>query len=335
MNAKVIQFVSQGKAELLDIDFPNPADIAPDMVYLKTICTLISPGTEFACINGSVSKNQFPMTLGYSAVAMVMAVGANVTRFAVGDRCLCYHSAHRNYQLMPQQKLVKIVHDSLPSEEAVYCVVGCMGFQGVRRCRPEFGESLMVMGLGLLGQFAIQTAHLSGCFPVIALDYNEKRRQIALESGADYAFSPGDPDLDAKVRAVTDGKGADSVIEVTGNPQAVVQGLKLTARFGRVSLVGCSRTPTENIDFYNLVHRPGISIIGAHNQARPMDDRRPGVWTMAEDMALLLKYMDAGRLQCKKLHTMTADPADAPEIYDRVYNRDPDMLGVVFDWSKY
>ena len=335
MNAKVVQFVSQGKAELLDIDFPDPSDIAPDMVYLKTICTLISPGTEFACINGSVSKNQFPMTLGYSAVATVMAVGANVTKFAVGDRCLCYHSAHRNYQLMPEHKLVKIVHDSLPSEEAVYCVVGCMGFQGVRRCRPEFGESLMVMGLGLLGQFAVQTAHLSGCFPVIALDYNEKRRQIALGSGADYAFSPGDPELEEKVRAVTDGKGADSVIEVTGNPQAVVQGLKLTARFGRVSLVGCSRTPTENIDFYNLVHRPGISIIGAHNQARPLDDRRPGVWTMAEDMALLLKYMDAGRLQCRNLHTMTADPADAPGIYDRVYNRDPDMLGVVCDWSKY
>ena len=335
MNAKVIQFVSQGKAELLDIDFPDPSDIAPDMVYLKTICTLISPGTEFACINGSVSKNQFPMTLGYSAVATVMAVGANVTKFAVGDRCLCYHSAHRNYQLMPEHKLVKIVHDSLPSEEAVYCVVGCMGFQGVRRCRPEFGESLMVMGLGLLGQFAVQTAHLSGCFPVIALDYNEKRRQIALGSGADYAFSPGDPELEEKVRAVTDGKGADSVIEVTGNPQAVVQGLKLTARFGRVSLVGCSRTPTENIDFYNLVHRPGISVIGAHNQARPLDDRRPGVWTMAEDMALLLKYMAAGRLQCRNLHTMTADPADAPGIYDRVYNRDPDMLGVVFDWSKY
>ena len=335
MNAKVIQFVSQGKAELLDIDFPDPSDIAPDMVYLKTICTLISPGTEFACINGSVSKNQFPMTLGYSAVATVMAVGANVTKFAVGDRCLCYHSAHRNYQLMPEHKLVKIVHDSLPSEEAVYCVVGCMGFQGVRRCRPEFGESLMVMGLGLLGQFAVQTAHLSGCFPVIALDYNEKRRQIALGSGADYAFSPGDPELEEKVRAVTDGKGADSVIEVTGNPQAVVQGLKLTARFGRVSLVGCSRTPTENIDFYNLVHRPGISVIGAHNQARPLDDRRPGVWTMAEDMALLLKYMDAGRLQCKNLHSMTADPVEASGIYDRVYNRDPDMLGVVFDWSKY
>lgn len=331
MKTKVIQFISKGKAELRDQEICET--LAPDQVLLKTICTLISPGTEFACLSGTVANPVFPMTLGYSAVATVLKAGANVTRCAVGDRCLCYHSAHRNYQLMPERDLVKITDDTLPSEEAVYCVVGCMGFQGVRRCRPEFGESLMVMGLGLLGQFAIQTARLSGCFPVIALDFNEKRRKIALATGADAAFSPDDPELEAKIRALTDGKGVDSVIEVTGNPQAVVQGLKLTARFGRFALVGCSRTPTENIDFYHLVHRPGISLIGAHNMARPLDDQRPGVWTMTEDMAVLLKFMAAGRLQSKPLHTMTADPADAPEIYERLYRRDPDLLGVVFDWK--
>lgn len=193
----------------------------------------------------------------------------------------------------------------------------------------------MVMGLGLLGQFAVQTAHLCGCFPVIALDYNEKRRNIALESGADAAFSPDEPDLEEKIQSLTEGKGVNNTVEVTGNPQAVVQALKLTAPFGRVSLVGCSRTPTENIDFYNLVHRPGITIIGAHNMARPLDDRRPGVWTMAEDMKILLKFMAAGRLQSKLLHTFTADPSEAPQIYDRLFARDPDMLGVVFDWKNY
>ncbi|MBE6388401.1 MAG: hypothetical protein E7045_10160 [Lentisphaerae bacterium] len=187
----------------------------------------------------------------------------------------------------------------------------------------------------LLGQFAIQTARLSGCFPVIALDFNEKRRNIALASGADAAFSPDDPELESKIKALTNGKGVDSVIEVTGNPQAVVQGLKLTAPFGRFSLVGCSRSATENIDFYNLVHRPGISIIGAHNMARPLHDRRPGVWTMPEDMATLLRFMAAGRLSSRQLHTMTADPAEAPGIYDRLFVRDPELLGVVFDWKNY
>ena len=336
MKVRSIDFVAPGKAELREIEIDG--ELTPNRVKLKTECTLISPGTEFACLAGNTNRSDssvFPKTLGYSAVARVLETGSAVTLVKPGDRCLCYHSAHRNYQFMPESNLVRIEDDALPAEEAVFCVVGCMGFQGVRRCRPEFGESLMVMGLGLLGQFAIQTAHLSGCFPVIALDFIEARRKTALELGADAAFSPDDPELKEKILKLTDGRGCDSVVEITGNPQAVVQGLGLTARFGRFSLVGCSRTPTEKIDFYNLVHRPGISVIGAHNMARPLQERRPGVWTMREDMALLLRFMSAKRLKSRPLLTMTADPAEAPGIYARLYARDPGLLGVVFDWRNY
>lgn len=334
MQIKSIDFVTRGKAEFRDgrLDETLP----PDHVLLKTICTLISPGTEFACLNGTdLSGMKFPKTLGYSAVAHVLKVGADVKSLHEGDRCLCYHSWHRNYQKMPERNLVRIEDDALPPEEAVFCVIGCMGFQGVRRCRPEFGESLMVMGLGLLGQFAVQTARLSGCFPVIGLDFHEDRRNIAMKIGADAAFAPDDPQLKTKIKQLTDGRGCDSVVEVTGNPQAVVQGLELTAPFGRFALVGCNRTPTENIDFYNLVHRQGISVIGAHNMARPLVERRPGVWTMKEDMALLLRFMSAGRLQAKPLLTRIADPTEAPGIYDRLFARDPAILGIVFDWRKY
>ena len=336
MKTKTIVFVAPGKAELQERDLDE--NLAPDHVLLKTECTLISPGTEFANLSGNTNrgaKSPFPAVLGYSAVARVLKAGSSVTTLREGDRCLCYHSHHSNYQRMPESNLVRIEDDALPAREAVFCVVGCMGFQGVRRCRPEFGESLMVMGLGLLGQFAVQTARLSGCMPVIALDFIEARRKIALELGADAAFAPDDPELKNKVLELTGGHKCDSVVEVTGNPQAVVQGLELTARFGRISLVGCNRTPTEKIDFYNLVHRPGISVIGAHNMARPLQERRPGIWTMKEDMALLLRFMSAGRLDSRKLLTMVADPAEAPGIYERLYARDPDLLGVVFDWSGY
>ena len=336
MKTKAIVFVAPGKAEFQDRDRDDA--LAPDRVLLKTECTLISPGTEFANLSGNTNrgtKSPFPCVLGYSAVARVLKVGEAVTTLHEGDRCLCYHSQHSNYQIMPEINLVRIEDDALPSVEAVFCVVGCMGFQGVRRCRPEFGESLMVMGLGLLGQFAVQTAHLSGCLPVIALDFNEARRKIALALGADAAFAPDDPELKNKILELTNGRKCDSVVEVTGNPQAVVQGLGLTADFGRIALVGCNRTPTEKIDFYNLVHRPGISVLGAHNMARPLHDRRPGVWTMKEDMALLLRYMSAGRLRSRELLTMVADPAEAPGIYDRLYARDPGLLGVVFDWKNY
>lgn len=333
---KTIVFVAPGKAELMDRELDET--LVPDQVLLKTECSLISPGTELANLSGNTNrgkKSPFPSVLGYSAVARVLRTGEAVKNLHAGDRCLCYHSHHSAFQKMPERDLVRIEDDALPSRQAVFCVVGCMGFQGVRRCRPEFGESLLVMGLGLLGQFAVQTARLSGCMPVIALDFIADRRRIALELGADAAFSPDDPELKAKILDLTGGGKCDSVVEVTGNPQAVVQGLELTARFGRIALVGCNRTPTEKIDFYNLVHRPGITVIGAHNMARPLQERRPGLWTMKEDMALLLRFMAAGRLDSRKLLTMTADPAEAPGIYDRLYARDTGLLGVVFDWNRY
>ena len=145
MKIPTIQFVEKGKAVLTETEFVCEA--GPGEVLLKTECTLISPGTEFACLNGNTNRGtvKFPMTLGYSAVARVLETGEGVTEFQPGDRCLCYHTGHRSYQRCPAEKVVKIESDTLPSEEAVFCVVGCMGFQGVRRCRPEFGESMMVM----------------------------------------------------------------------------------------------------------------------------------------------------------------------------------------------
>ena len=223
MKAKSIDFTARGKVELREVDIDD--ELAPNQVLLKTECTLISPGTELASLSGETNRGEavFPTTLGYSAVARVLRAGSAVTSLKAGDRCLCYHSKHRNYQVMPERDLVRIANDALPSNEAVFCVVGCMGFQGVRRCRPELGESLLVMGLGLLGQFAAQTARLSGCFPVIALDFSEARRKIAMQLGADAVFAPDASDLDEKIAQLTGDRMCDSVIEVTGNPQAVVK----------------------------------------------------------------------------------------------------------------
>ncbi|MBO5791259.1 MAG: hypothetical protein J6S54_02160 [Lentisphaeria bacterium] len=89
------------------------------------------------------------------------------------------------------------------------------------------------------------------------------------------------------------------------------------------------------MDFYNLVHRPGISVLGAHNMARPQQDNLPGIWTMKNDMKTLLRFMAAGRIKSTHLLDLKADPEDAPHIYERIFNRDPDLLGVVFDWNNY
>lgn len=329
MKGQRIAFVSKGRAELEEFTVPAAE---PGKVLLKTECTLISPGTERANLLDMTDCKGWPKYLGYSAVATVLECGEGVTSLKPGDRAAVYHSIHASHQLKQECDLVRIEDPSLPAEEAVFSIVAAMGLQGLRKVRPELGESVMIMGQGLLGLFALQCAHLSGAFPLIALDFNPERRKLALELGADHAFSPDEPELEKRIAELTRG-GVNAVVEVTGAPDAINLGLRCMAPMGRIALTGCSRTPTRELDFYHAVHRPGITIIGAHNFVRPKLDSRPGFWTMRDDMAMLLRYFSAGRIKTRPLISERAKPSQAPELYKRLTEGDPSMLGTVFLWN--
>ena len=295
MKRRTIVFTEREKAELIETDFEqiNPE---PGFALLKTEYSLISPGTERACLLGLVDGS-FPMTLGYSAVATVLEAGKG-SDLKPGDRAVIYHSHHSSLQLKEERDIVRIENPAIDSRDAVFAVTAAMGLQGIRKVRPELGESVAVMGLGLLGLAAVRCAHLSGAFPLIALDFNKKRRTIAKEFGADFVFSPDEPELKRKIQDLTHG-GINALIEVTGNPDALNSALDFMAPLGRIALVGCSRLPTEQIDFYHKVHKPGISIIGAHNFVRPRNDSHPGYWTMRDDMRTLLRLTAAGKFKPK------------------------------------
>lgn len=328
MKRRSIVFTAKEKVELIESEL-NCVHPEPGWALLKTEYTLISPGTEKACLLG-MTDGKFPMTLGYSAIATVIEAGAG-SDLKPGDRTVIYHSCHSSLQLKEVRDIVRIDDPTIDSRDAIFVVTAAMGLQGIRKIRPELGESIAVMGLGLLGLAAVRCAHLSGAFPAIALDFNAKRRAIAKEYGADYAFSPDEPDLQSKIKDITHG-GINGLIEVTGNPEAINSALDLMAPFGRVALVGCSRTATEKLDFYHKVHRPGISIIGAHNFARPREDSYPGYWTNRADMQTLLRLIAGGKFTPSAMRTEVAKPDEAPEIFRRLVKGEPDMLGVLFDW---
>jgi len=328
MKRQTIVFTDREKAELVETDFA-PAKPEPGFVLLKTEYTLISPGTERACLLG-LSDHSFPMMQGYSAVATVIESGHG-SRLKPGERVLAYRSTHSSIQQMEELCVVRIKDSAIASEDAVFAVTAAMGLQGVRKVRPELGEAVAVMGLGLLGLAAVRCTHLSGAFPLVAIDFNEKRRKIARKFGADHVFAPDEPDIREKVREVTGG-GVNALVEVTGNPAALNSALDLVAPFGRIALVGCSRTPTEKIDFYHKIHKPGISIIGAHNFVRPSNDSYPGYWTMCDDMEMLLRLIGAGKFVPSGMRSEIARPEEAPEIFSRLVKGDPNMLGVLFDW---
>ncbi len=306
----------------------------PGHVLLETDCTLISPGTEKAGFLGLPNTaGDFPRHPGYSAVGRILSVGDGVTDLSPGDRVVAYHSGHASLAIKERRHVVRIETPSLDSKTAVFAIIAAMALQGIRKLRPELGESVMVMGLGLLGLFAIQFARLGGALPAIALDFSAARRDLALQLGADHAFSPDETGLSATIKALT-GKGVNAVAEITGSPTAVKQALGLMAPLGRIALVGCSRTPTTEVDFYNDVHKPGITLIGAHNFVRPNEDSHPGYWTLRDDLSLILRLFAADRLHATPLIADILSPQQAPEAYRRIAEGETNPPGILFDWSK-
>ena len=330
MTSKKISFTATHKAELVEGELRelNENEVLTEMEY-----TVVSGGTERACIMGSNNTSQkFPMSLGYCGIGHVIQIGSTVTSVAVGDRVLVYHGIHAKYNIRPEADITKVTNENISSLDAAFVIIASMGLGGVRKLEIELGESAMVMGLGLLGIFAVQFCRLSGAYPVIAADLNPARRELALKLGADYAFDPSSPDFVEQVKAVTKGKGVRATVEVTGVSAALKQALECASWMGRISLLGCTRVSDCAVDYYQQVHRPGVKLIGAHNFVRPKVESYPHHWTHQDDCKAILDLIAAGRIQVEPIVSRVVSPEDCTEIYNQLCDDPAFPIGTVFDW---
>ena len=329
MKIKQIFFTDVNTAKLLDAELPEPKS---DEVLVKTVVSTISCGTERANIIGSKNVvGGFPKSVGYSNSGIVAKVGDAVKSVKPGDRVAVYWGNHKSYNLLPEKNVVKIESENVSFEDAAMGLISSFPLAAIRKTRLEIGESAMVMGLGILGMIAIKLLRAAGAVPIIAVDPNEKRRSIALQNGADYAFNPFDTDFAEKVKAVTGG-GVKVAIEVTGVGAGLNEALDCMAKFGRVSLLGCTRNSDFTVDYYNKVHVPGITLIGAHTIARPEEESHPGYFTHRDDISAVLNLCALGRLKLDNLVEETHSPKECEEVYLRLVNDKDFPVVVQFDW---
>lgn len=331
MKRKVIEFTRPYTAEYLEKEL---REAGADEVLVKMEYTVVSGGTEKANLMATANTyNRFPFSLGYCGIGRIERLGEKVQDFSVGDRVLVYHGIHASYNLVKADQLTKVEDKNIPSLEASFVVIASMGLGGVRKLGLELGESAMVMGLGLLGMFAVQFLARSGANPLIAVDLNEERRALALELGADYAFDPSSADFVERVKAVTKGKGVNACVEVTGVSKAMSQALDCASYMGRISLLGCTRVPDCSVDYYQKVHRPGIKIIGAHNFVRPKLESYPHHWTHHDDCRAILDLMSAKKIRVSPMVSRVVDPKQAPAVYKQLCEDKNFPLGTVFCWE--
>ena len=339
MKRKNIYFTASGVAEVIE-DEVNPP--MPNEVQVRLAMSTVSSGTERANLvsapNASAGiPNMWPKILGYSSSGEIIDVGSEVNDLKIGDRVAMAWTTHReiinvNHTDKSERANVYKINDSISYENAALFHIATFPLAAMRKCRIEIGESAIVMGMGMLGIFAIPLLKVAGAVPIIAVDPILEKRQKALDCGADYAFDPYEKDFAKKVRAVTDG-GANVGIEVTGVGAGLDGILDCMAPFGRVALLGCTRNKNFSIDYYNKVHCPGITLVGAHTMARPKSDSSGGWWTQEDDIKTLIKLTENKMIDLSSMIDEIHSPDEAPEVYARLA-KDSYFPLVQFDWRK-
>ncbi len=335
MKGYSVLFVEPGRAELNEFDIREPR---ADEVMVKVKYTLISAGTEKAYLSAAPNTaHKFPTVPGYSSVGTVVKIGKNVTKFCVGDRVFVEYAGHASYNWKKESGVVRIP-DDVSFIDAVFTRLASFPLLALRRARLEIGESVAVVGLGMLGLFGVQIARACGALPIIAIGNRDIRREKAALFGAEYVFSPDEPDIVNKIVDITEKtngvRGANVVLETSGTMAGLKLALRYAAKYARVLINGCNRVSDDTIDFYRYVHVKGISIIGAHDKTRLPYNSAPGNFTAKRDYITLLGLMRDGRIDPGAILSEIVSPREIPKIYNRLLTDREFPLGVVFDWEQ-
>ena len=190
---------------------------------------------------------------GYSAAGEVVAIGQDVEGFAVGDLVACSGAGFANHAAMidvPVNLAVR-VPQGLSLDHAATVTMGAIALQGIRRTAPTLGETIVVIGLGTLGQLTVQMLKANGC-QVLGVDLDETRIKIALETGMDRGLNPVHHDIVAEVSRATESVGADAVIVTAAalDDTIISQGMQCCRKKGRLVLVGDVGLNLKREDFY-------------------------------------------------------------------------------------
>lgn len=234
--------VEFGKANYL-----QKAKQQPDKV--KEVINKIKTDGLKPTINAVFNKLGQPLPLGYCNVGKVIAVGKGVEDFKIGDR-VASNGNHAEYVSIPKNLVVKIP-DNVSDEEASFTVIGSIGLQGIRLINPTFGETIVVVGLGLIGLITAQLLKANGC-RVIGFDFDQAKVDLANSFGV-LAVNPSQGVDQVKfVQTITENVGADGVIITASNKsnEIISQAAKMSRKRGRIVLVGVVGLDISRADFF-------------------------------------------------------------------------------------
>ncbi len=278
-----------------------------------------------------------PMTMGYSSAGVVVACGANVQHFKPGDR-VASNGPHAEVVSVPVN-LCAGVPDNVTFDHAGFAVLGSIALQGIRLSRCHLGETVFVIGLGLVGQLTVALAAAAG-FQVIGTDLDAARCELAMKMGAKFA----EPGLSAaSIEQMTGGLGADAVV-ITASTKSngpIEIAADCVRQKGRVVLVGVVGLELDRRPFYFKEAEFVVSCSYGPGRYDPSYEEKgqdyPAAyvrWTEQRNIHAVLELMGNGRLNVEPLISHRFSIEAAPDAYELINSGSEPFLGVVLQYPE-
>jgi predicted dehydrogenase/threonine dehydrogenase-like Zn-dependent dehydrogenase len=356
---QLVQDLRTGETRL--VEAPTPA-VRPHHLLVRATRSLVSPGTErmlvefaragwiekarqqpekvqqfldrirtdglFPAIEAVFRKLNQPLPLGYCHVGRVIATGPGVTGFRLGDRVVS-NGPHAEVVCVPAT-LAAPIPEGVNDEHAAFAVLGAVALQGIRLLRPEFGETVVVYGLGLIGMLAGQLLRASGC-RVLGLDLDPGRLELASHWGIEPMPATDNPV--PAVLAATGGLGCDGVLitAATREDTLIHYAARMSRKRGRLVLVGVTGLHLRRTDFYEKELSFQVSCSygpGRYDEAyeRKGRDYPPAYvrWTARRNFEAVLHALRTRQLDVEPLISERAPLEEFQAIYGNL--RKPGVL---------
>jgi predicted dehydrogenase/threonine dehydrogenase-like Zn-dependent dehydrogenase len=364
------QVLRRGFSEIVVESLPDPV-LAPGQAIVRPFFSLISSGTETASIHQhgvlkAVADNPSHLrtvwnvlsvngpkgtfaelkarfsayaVLGYSGAGIVVEKHASVTDLELGQR-VAYGGEGTGHGevLSVSRNLLARVPESVPMDQACFTTLGAIAMHAVRTASPALGETVVVLGLGLVGQLVAQLARCQGA-RVIGADLRPERARLAAELGAEHVLSSGS--LSDQVASLTNGRGADIVIiaAASKSPAVAQSAIDLVRDRGRVVVVGAVPLELPWLAMYlketelrlSRAYGPGSydTLYEKSNQDYPLPYVR---WTENRNMEEFLRLAGTGQVKLAPLITHRYPLEKASDAYQTILSPESTSLAVTLEY---
>lgn len=364
---QILQSLKNGSTELADVPAPN-AGLGCNLI--RTSTTLVSAGTERMLVefgksnlfqkarsqpdkvksvlekvktdgvattfDAVTSKLDQPLVLGYCNVGVIIETCGE--DFRRGDRVVS-NGPHAEIVAVKENLCAK-VPDNVDDETASFTVLAAIGLQGIRLANPTLGETVVVIGLGLIGLLTVQMLRAQGC-KVIGMDFETSRLELAKSFGADIIDLNGDDDVIEKAYTYSGGIGADAVL-ITATSKSndpVSQAAKMCRKRGRIILVGVVGLELNRAEFYEKELTFQVSCSYGPGRYDPNYEEKGNDypvgyvrWTERRNFDAVLYLMSIGMINVEKLISHRLHISDGALAMQILTEKKP-TLGIVIDFT--